>query len=200
MKLSDCGLWIDVSLILNFKRPAAQSYRDIKVDNDLIEAWAHDSPYFVWLLGDGGVQREDDQLLRDGLFSSYLFSDKPKVNHRSGFDLAKLFEEAGGKVALASHESPEALSAIAAYCGFKNPDLFPLRCKASADRDFAKWDRSGQAFTYVLERGIHLGAERKIVEQLADKGIMLNVKSYNDLRTTVRGALHVISDKGFRDV
>lgn len=201
MKLSDCGLWIDASLILNFRRPAAQSYRQLKVDPDLIDAHAHDYPYYTWLLGSTGEYLEEMQFVRDGIFSFLMTGpNKPKISHRSGFDLAKLFEEAGGKVAITSHESEEALETIAQVCNFRNASLFPLRSKALAHEHFAKWNRSGQKFTYVIERGVHLGAERKIVEQLADKGIMLNVKSFSDLRTTVRGALHAISDKGLKHV
>lgn len=201
MKLSDCGLWIDASLILNFRRPAAQSYRQLKVDPDLIDSHAHDYPYYMWLLDEGGEQMPQVQAMRDALFSFLMTGPQtPKISHRSGFDLAKLFEEAGGKVALTSHESYEALETIAQVCGFRNAELFPLRSKATAHDSFAKWNRSGQKFTYVLERGAHLGAERKIVELLADNGIMLNIRSYMDLRTTVGGAMRVISEKGFKNV
>lgn len=200
MKLSDCGLWIDASLILNFKRPAAESYKHVGVDHQLVEQFAHDSPWPYWLLGPVGQTLDGVQSSRDSYLSTMMAREKVKVSHRSGFDLAKLFEEAGGKVAITSHESLEALEMFTRYCGLEKAELFPLRSKALAHESFEKWNRGGQKFTYVIERGVHLGAERKIVEQLADKGIMLNVKSYLDLRTTVRGALHVISDKGFKNV
>lgn len=201
MKLADCGLWIDASLILNFRRPAAQSYRQLKIDPEMIDGWSHDYPYQTWLLNPQDSEEQDaTQSIRDALFTFHMQQPSVKVSHRSGFDLAKLVQEAGGQVAISSHESLEALKAIATYCDLNNAELFPYKSKPLAHESFARWNRSGQKFTYVLERGIHLGAERKIVEQLADKGIMLNVKSYSDLRTTISGALRIISDKGFKNV
>lgn len=193
MDLSRCGLWIDASLVLNHRKPAADSYRRVGVDNALIERFAHDYPWPSWLHCGDDEAAAHTQQERDYLFNLLIQTTHgSKTSLRAGFDTARLILEAGGKVALTSHESLSTLKVIAKLTGLEQASLFPLKHKSFAHDVFETWDRSDLSFTWAVERNLHLNAEQKIVKILADSGALVNVNSTDGLNTVAKNI-----NKGF---
>ena len=188
MSLSSCGFWINASLLLNYETASAESYVKIGVNK---KAFKHNRPYYEWLGTAIKTLDVEDQALaqvqRDVYLSNLLFDTKA-VQERATVDLVHLFVQDSAKVYVASHETPDALSAIIARCDMPETveQLFLLTKQKRLD-ELANLLNSAAApdYLFVLEYELDAATEKAFRQILADKGELINVKTSSQINEAV---------------
>lgn len=197
LKGTNDGLFVDAALLLNYSRVNLEVYRSVGIE----EGFVRREPFFNWLPAALESDLEDAsaiQATRDARLAERLFDfKKGKVWEQPILDLVHLFIEAHRQVHVVSHESPDALDAVLARAGLpqsvRRHPLVAVEQRVELIEQILR-DESCPDWLAVYDWGLTRALERRTIETLAGRGVLVNVNEPTN-RTADERLLKVFEDR-----